>query len=121
LERENMLKRTIFLITLIYFTFAIQSYASDYIKVADLSKENISLYAKENKGKGLYLHFKLISNNQAYYFPNWVSTTNPDYHPIMRSRDIDNDGKDELDIILPNGKKPIRHILKIINGHLEEI
>jgi hypothetical protein len=92
-----MLMRPVFFITLIYLSLANQSFASDYVKVADLPNQKISLYAKEDVRQEIYINFKLVSNNHTYNFPNWVSTTNPTYHPLIRPRDIDNDGKAELD------------------------
>jgi hypothetical protein len=116
-----MLIRSVFFITLIYLSFASQSFASDYVKVADLPNEKIFLYAKQIDHQGIYKGIKLNTNNQTYNFPKWISTTNPAYGPVMKLRDFDSDGKAEIDIILSNGKKPLRHILKFLNGNLVEI
>ncbi|MCG1020982.1 hypothetical protein [Sutcliffiella horikoshii] len=72
-----------------------------YHVVSELSKDNITLYAK--KMNGLYQDFKINFKGEVYSRPFWRNVTNPTYAPEMYYEDINKDEKKELIIILTKG------------------
>lgn len=72
-----------------------------YEMVSRNDKENITLYAK--KINGLFGDFKINFKGDIYSRPFWISETNPTYAPKIIYKDINNDQKKELIIILTKG------------------
>ncbi|MCA1054329.1 hypothetical protein LCM10_04960 [Rossellomorea aquimaris] len=72
-----------------------------YERVSGNDEENISLYAK--KMDDLYRDFKIDIKGVMYSQPFWASVTNPSYAPQIICKDINNDHKRELIIVLTKG------------------
>ncbi|MCH7323927.1 hypothetical protein LZ480_18820 [Solibacillus sp. MA9] len=73
----------------------------EQIIVAQLDKENITIYAK--KKDGLFQDFKIDFKGKIYSRPFWINVTNPAYVPQVYYEDINKDGKNELIVILTKG------------------
>ncbi|MBO0601854.1 hypothetical protein I2483_09290 [Sporosarcina sp. E16_3] len=69
--------------------------------VGNLLEANVTLYAIEREG---YLEkFRLEANGGIQYFPYWINVSNEAYWPQLFYKDIIQDGKKELIIVLTRG------------------
>ncbi|MFZ3589919.1 hypothetical protein ACOI1C_11720 [Bacillus sp. DJP31] len=74
----------------------------DLVKiVGSVPDANISLYASEKEGN--LGEFKLHANGDSQFFPSWKNVSNPTYRPNLFYSDINQDGKNELIIVLTTG------------------
>ncbi|WML45438.1 hypothetical protein [Neobacillus sp. PS3-40] len=98
-----MKKYIILLLALVLFVIPekVEAKIEGYDVVAKLPKENITLYAK--KMDGLYKDFKIYLKGWVYSRPFWMNDTNPTYAPELFYKDINQDGKKELIIVLTTG------------------
>lgn len=69
--------------------------------VAEIPEENIKLFAM-NKNNGMYTVFILQLGDRQRYF-NWQNVTNETFSPKLMLSDLNNDGIEELIVILTNG------------------
>ncbi|MFP5109522.1 hypothetical protein ACSU6B_22625 [Neobacillus sp. C211] len=69
--------------------------------VATLKKTNATLYATEREGN--LEKFRLELDGGIRWFPNWRSSSAPAFGPSLFFEDINQDGKEELVIILTTG------------------
>lgn len=70
-------------------------------KIVIAEADGVALYANDVTD-GIYEGMIVQTEDEIKAFP-WVNVTNPTYVPIINVTDVDNDGKDEVIIILTTG------------------
>ena len=69
--------------------------------VRSLPEVDLTLYATEKEGN--LTEFKMKVKGYTYSFSRWVNVFNPTYYPELYYSDIDNDGNNEITIVLNTG------------------
>lgn len=69
--------------------------------VASLAEAKATLYAMEREGN--YEKFKLEIDGTIRFFPDWKNVNNPSYAPQLFFKDLNQDAKKELIIVLTKG------------------
>ncbi|MEO4052618.1 hypothetical protein [Solibacillus sp. CAU 1738] len=91
----------IFVITLLAPLSKANAMNSEYVEVAKSDTVDVSLYAK--KTNGMYTDFKIDFQGSILSKPSWENVANPTWSPQIISADINQDGVNELIIILTTG------------------
>jgi hypothetical protein len=76
---------------------------SDIKLIASIPKNKIYLYAL-NEENGLYNGVILSINGKKKVFSDWSNITNPSFKPELKYEDVNNDGKDEMIVILTSSE-----------------
>lgn len=121
MKRYRIMTLVIFLASSLYIAVAA---TPEQTVVAKLDKDNITIYAKEKDG--LFQDFKIDFKGKSYSRPSWVNVTNPAYAPQIHYEDINNNGKNELIVILTKGYgtgvlDQEVHVFHIDTNHFEEV
>lgn len=69
--------------------------------VGQLPEADLTLYATEKEGN--LTDFKMKVKGYTYNFSRWVNVANPTYYPALYYNDTDNDGNNEITIVLTTG------------------
>ena len=95
-----MKKVLILIMAISFFTYFTNAKATivEYDEIAKSDKVDVTLYAK--KVNGVYTDFKIDFQGGVLTRPYWINTTNPTWSPQIIYEDINQDGKNELIIIL---------------------
>ncbi|MFJ7737632.1 hypothetical protein ACIQ2D_15060 [Lysinibacillus sp. NPDC097287] len=98
-----MKKGIILVFAISFFVVLTQGNAmiTEYDEITKSDKADVSLFAK--KMNGVYTDFKIDFQGSVFSRPFWINTTEPAWHPQIIYKDINQDGKNELIIILTKG------------------
>lgn len=98
MKKNMMMLSALFLVLFIHHARAT---SSEQQVVAEIARENITIYAQD-KG-GMYQDIAIDFKGNVYTNPFWVNVTNPAYAPQIDYEDINQDGKKEVILILTKG------------------
>lgn len=71
--------------------------------VAKSEEANATLYASERKDVGWLEKFEIKIDGITYHKPYWINSNNPSYAPRILFNDINQDGRNDLVIVLIKG------------------
>ncbi|MGE7839701.1 hypothetical protein ACQKNX_02810 [Lysinibacillus sp. NPDC093712] len=91
----------IFATSLFFIFIQAKAMINEYEEIAKSNIVDVSLYAKKMNGD--YTDFKIDFRGSMLSRPYWINTANPTFSPLIKYEDINNDGKNELIIILTKG------------------
>lgn len=91
----------VFVISLFLFLTKANAIITEYDEIAKSDTADVSLLAK--KINGVYTDFKIDFQGSVFSRPFWINTTEPAWSPQIIYKDINQDGKSELIIILTKG------------------
>lgn len=91
----------------------------DNIQIA--KSDDVRLLVNKATDDGLYRGITVKTKDKSQYFSSWTNVSNPTYNPTIRIADVDDDGKDEIVILLVTSYGTGVHWEKIHILNLEDL